>query len=765
MPFDENAPTSPYINLDHARTHPRRFLSIRWQILTPIVAVAMTVLMCGAYGVGYALIRGGARDSSDDLTAVSQSIARNAIEMGRTHRTEVDRIAFTTGVKQGITAGDGVALQPLIEPLAALASLDLVVLGDGNANEVIGMERVAVSGAIDYAVTSDTEITGIAAVQAVLQGADSASTIVSVDRRPMLVTAGPILEEGRVVGIVLVGTDTNRVLTNLKGGNDVDLALFSGSANYLGTTLEGVSTIELDEGLYRETLNDLSSVTFERTEIAGDNLQAAYFPLVIGQSPLGVVAVYQRDETRFASEFARQIMSLFFAAVVAAISIAGFAAVGRQVARVERIRDTIDQLASGKAARSGMKPTDEIGALGVAVDRYAAAAQAHVRQVQHELRQQRRQSAHLQAILESLPDGVVVQDAEGRVSTMNATARDLLGIYGDTPGVAALREWTGSISQQVGEALAPGINALGQSTEIRINEKILRVQAAAVHSIADKRVGTIITLRDISADVEQEARRDALIDEIASDVHVSMTQRAQAAALEARTKPRTVHDDTMADFARELARDAGAVQRMIADYRDLTLLRPDALRERLHPVNVTEIMLNLAEEWRPSALASGISLDVSTPDDDIHVPGDEKRLLWALGSLVDNAIRYSGGKGQVQLNARSDLEASRVTFIVRDEGPGIAPDDQARVFERFFRAEATRNVPGTGQGLYFAARVIEAHGGQIALASKVDSGTSVTVTLPLTAEVALEIPAEEEGERSIWDIPTRSDLVAAPKDR
>ena len=56
MPFDENAPTSPYIKLEHARTHPRRFLSIRWRILMPIIGAAMAVLMCGAYTVAYALV-------------------------------------------------------------------------------------------------------------------------------------------------------------------------------------------------------------------------------------------------------------------------------------------------------------------------------------------------------------------------------------------------------------------------------------------------------------------------------------------------------------------------------------------------------------------------------------------------------------------------------------------------------------------------------------------------------------------------------------
>lgn len=762
MPIDENALTSPQLKLPPSSTRPRRFFSLRWRILLPIVAVLMAALMCAAYGIAYALVAGDTSVNQDDLVEASRSIARNAIELGRVHRTEVDRIGFTRGVPEGILAKDGVALQPLVEPLAALAGLDLVILGDAEMTEVIGLQRVAVSGSVDYAVTTGTELTGIRAVQSIMEGADSASVIVSVERRPMLMTAGPVLQQGQVIGVVVVGTDTSRVLNQIKGGNNVDLALFGGSANYLGTTLPEVVNLEISDALYNDVLSNPEGFTQERLEIEARRYRAAYFPFVIGQTPLGVLAVYQKDESSFASEFGRQLLSLAFALVAAVVCIAGYVAVGRSLGRVERLRQTVNRLAAGEEIRAHLKPHDEIGELAVAVDRYAAAAQLQVRQLQNDLRQQRRQIAHLNAILDSLAEGVVVQDIEGRVMTMNAAARELLGVFGDSDSASSVRAWSAQVQEKLGAALAPGIYALDESALIQVGGKILQVEAAAIQSVADKRIGTVITLRDVTADVERDAKRDALIESMANDVHLSITQRAQAAALEVSTKPQSQSSQALANFAREIAQDARAMQRLITDYRDLTLLKPNELRQRQHPVNVVDLLLDLAEEWRPAAQAAGLGLDVDLPESyDLHILGDEKRLLLALGNVLDNAIKYSGGAGRVLVSAQAHLEHSRLLLTIHDQGVGIAPEDLPHVFTRFYRGKPTLpngdplTVAGTGQGLYLAQKVIEAHGGTISLASLVGQGTQVTILLPLTADVLLEIPAREPSRESVWDQPTR----------
>lgn len=753
MPFDPNAPTSANLKTPEKPARSRLFMSLRWRILTPLAGVLILALMVSAYFLAYRFVDTGddTTKTQDELLAAGGAVAMNAVEVGRAQRTEVDRIAFTQGVREAIQAGDGAALQPLVEPLAALAGLDLVVISNTAGSEILGLQRVVVSGTVDYSVAEGTQLAGIPAVQSVLIGADSTSVLVSVQRRPMLVTAGPVLgADGVVVGVVMVGKDVGRVLTDLRGGNTADIALFSGDGDFVGTTQMGLSSIPLSQERYQAALNDPATTQFERLKLDSTAYEAAYFPFIIGQTPLGVAGVYQ--PVAAGSGLARGWMSLAFALVAGAFGVAGYALLSRPLRRLEALRATVDKLASGEDASTGMKPRDEIGEVGAAVDRYAAV-------VGVQERQQRREIAHLTAILDSLPDGVIVQDADGRVMTMNSMARRLLGAYGTAPEAVNLRQAAERLSLAGLEStLAPGLYAIGESTQIYLGNRVLRVEAAALQSVAAKRIGTVLTLRDMTQAMQQDSRRGALVDDLAQSVHVSKMARPQ---LEEATRQNPAARDTLTDLARELGGDTRSLGRLISDYRDLASLRRGEIQQKAAPLDVVDLLFTLAEEWRPAALAAGLSLEVGLPEDDeLQILGDEKRLLWALGNLLDNAIKYSGGSGRVMVGVTSQPESSRLKLTVEDEGVGIAADDLPHVMSRFYRGKPTSptgtrlEIVGTGQGLYFAHKIIEAHGGALGMASDLGKGTQISVWLPLTAGVTLQVSGASDLAESIWDQPT-----------
>ncbi len=760
---DDNARTAPHLQPAATPSRARGYVSARWRILTPIFAVLMSILMCGAYGLGLAFTQGDDAVARDDLAGAASGAAANALDIGRAQRAEVDRIAFTEGVPQAVVAGDAPLLQDRAEPLAALADLDLVLIAGPDQAEIMGLQRVVASGAVDYAVTTGTDLESIAPVARVLAGADSASALVTVQRRPMLVTAGPVIEAGQVAGVVLVGQDISRVLDTMRGGANLELALFGSAAQPLGDTFAAADAPGIDNARFNAALNDPGQTSFERIAFDEADYQAVYLPFIVGETPLGVLAVYQAHTATFGAQAGQQLLSLVFALVVAGVFIAGYVAVGRQLARVEHIRQTAERLTAGEDVRTGLRAADEIGQMGVALDRYAAAAQLHVRQLQQDVRQQRREIAHLQAILESLPDGVVVQDDMGRVITMNAAARALLGTGGDTPTAQAVRAWSGTLQRRAERVLAPGLVALGDSTEIKLDERVVRVEAAALRSVADKTIGTVLTLQDVTQAIARDAQRDSLIDAIANDVNVSLAQRAQAAALEAGTQSSgSAQTETMHRLAKEIAGDARAMQRMITEYREIAMLRPDELRTRQRAIPVAELLVNLAEAWQPIAAAHGISLHLEAGEaDGLHVLGDDKRLLWALGNVLDNAIKYTESPGQVSLAAAPDPANQLLSLTIADTGVGIAADDLPHVQARFYRGTPRRadgsvlEIPGTGQGLYMTQTVIAAHGGGLSIHSRLGEGTRATFVLPLTADVALKIPTPQ---RSIWDFPTQAEI-------
>jgi signal transduction histidine kinase len=112
---------------------------------------------------------------------------------------------------------------------------------------------------------------------------------------------------------------------------------------------------------------------------------------------------------------------------------------------------------------------------------------------------------------------------------------------------------------------------------------------------------------------------------------------------------------------------------------------------------------------------------------------DESLLRHIFTNLLSNAIKYSPAGGTVRFELIHQDETA--IFQIQDEGIGIPPEDQKRLFQPFDRAKNVGKIPGTGLGLAIVKKCVEAHGGQISVTSEVGVGTTFTVMLPLTSEV------------------------------
>src|SRR5688572_8330696 len=126
MPVNQNARTAAHLAATPDTA--QEFRSLRWRILTPLIAALMVALMVSVYGISYAFLEGERDQLEDALLNESATVAAEAIEVGRSHRTEAQRIAYTSGVIPAIQNNDPVLLRDTVEPLAALANLDLVII-------------------------------------------------------------------------------------------------------------------------------------------------------------------------------------------------------------------------------------------------------------------------------------------------------------------------------------------------------------------------------------------------------------------------------------------------------------------------------------------------------------------------------------------------------------------------------------------------------------------------------------------------------------
>jgi two-component system phosphate regulon sensor histidine kinase PhoR len=120
---------------------------------------------------------------------------------------------------------------------------------------------------------------------------------------------------------------------------------------------------------------------------------------------------------------------------------------------------------------------------------------------------------------------------------------------------------------------------------------------------------------------------------------------------------------------------------------------------------------------------------------DLVVLADERQLVRVLTNLLDNARRFSPRGGRITVGSRASDEPDRVEAFVADEGPGIPPRDVDRVFERFYRGDASRGGEGQGLGLAVTRHIVEGHGGRIWVDTSPptggQTGTTMRFTLPL----------------------------------
>lgn len=186
-----------------------------------------------------------------------------------------------------------------------------------------------------------------------------------------------------------------------------------------------------------------------------------------------------------------------------------------------------------------------------------------------------------------------------------------------------------------------------------------------------------------------------------------------------------------------IERDQRQIQnmvRLIDDMLDVSRMRSGALSIQPKPVDLVAMARRVVESLCQQAEAAGCTIELKAPAGAQGVQGiwDEFRIEQVLTNLLTNALRYGGGK-PVEVVVEKAGEARGVARIsVRDQGMGIAPEDQARIFEQFERTEDSRKqAPGLGLGLYITRQIVRLHGGQIDLESAPGQGALFTVSLPL----------------------------------
>lgn len=356
----------------------------------------------------------------------------------------------------------------------------------------------------------------------------------------------------------------------------------------------------------------------------------------------------------------------------------------------------------------------------------------------------------LEATLNSTADGLLVVDLDGKVSTFNGR---FLQIWGVTE--SALHMWDSLLLEQVLGLLKEPEAFLAQVRELYANPEaesfdVIELRDGRVlerYSIPQRQRGVITgrvwSFRDVSLRVRAEREQERLLHEAHEAIRVRDDFLSIAShELKTPLTPLRLHLE-MLKHALELAQPVvpGRVDKALGQVRRLSALISDLLdascvgacRLELQraPMSLTEMVREVFSDFRASS--EHHLLEYVDPGEDVLVLGDRGRLVQVLANLLENAVKYSPSGGEVRVTLV--ISGGAAVLTVEDSGIGIPKEEQAHLFERFFRA---RNAPvtgfgGLGLGLYICWDIIERHGGHIWVESELGRGSTFHVSLPVLA--------------------------------
>lgn len=342
------------------------------------------------------------------------------------------------------------------------------------------------------------------------------------------------------------------------------------------------------------------------------------------------------------------------------------------------------------------------------------------------------------AVMASLPAGLALVSAEGRVIYWNARAADLL--------MLSEREILSHSVQELYHIIA------GQSDVPADRERAL-VHAGQQHTNGArmqlnlpnrKEAGILdlewfpipgtgygLLLRDVTREKESEAMKSQLLSTVS---HEFRTPLASIKGFASTLLREDVQWDiaTQRDFLRIIEEETDRLSELIDNLLDMSQIEVGMLRVVPGPTQLRTLVREVAEEMRMRTEQHWFVVDMPA-----HLPrvwADARRLRQVLRNLFENALKYSPRGGQITVSCQ--VEGDQVQVSVSDQGDGIPPEYLDRIFERFFQVDgtSTRKIGGSGLGLSIAKGIVEAHGGRIWAESSPGYGSVFRFTVPLAPE-------------------------------
>lgn len=422
-----------------------------------------------------------------------------------------------------------------------------------------------------------------------------------------------------------------------------------------------------------------------------------------------------------------QFLLLALISTLALTLIAAWVIAGRLSQMLNALRNQANAVAAGDySVRVAPTRVGEIEVVGQAFNSMAA-------RLEEVIDEQERMSYRLEAVLAGLADGVVLTDSEGNVLRMNDAAQAMLdtteeSAYG-RPFVQVTRDhelWIVLRDAFAGKKNPSATVAHGlERASLLITARVIEDDGGDMG---------LVVLRDVTELRRLETVRREFVANVSHELRTPLTSiRALVETLEAGA----IEEEEIAmDFLGRIVGEVDRLNALVEDLLDFARLEAGRAQLTLEKVNVGETVRIGADRLRPQVERARLVMHIEVADGLPEMELDVARIEQVIVNLVHNAIKYTPAGGSITV--RVSQVKNSIVVDVQDTGVGIPPEEQGRLFERFYKSDKARRSEGTGLGLAIAKNIVLSHGGQISVESTPGEGATFTFTLPIRRKKALK---------------------------
>ena len=354
------------------------------------------------------------------------------------------------------------------------------------------------------------------------------------------------------------------------------------------------------------------------------------------------------------------------------------------------------------------------------IDALVRALRAMHQQLADRFAQLRQEQAETAALVESMLEGVIAANERGQIVTANPAARRMLG-YQPADHLPDLPQlFRTKAAREVVDAALRGESV--QDRELDLDARVLLMNARPLPA-----GGAVLVIHDLTQVRRLEAMRRDFVANVSHELKTPLTSISGYADTLLSDAP---DPETTRRFLGTIVANTQRMQRLVDNLLDLARLEAGQWHPEPEPLELAELAREVWEAVSAGSRNPSVDFSVEVAPQADRVLADPDALRQVLTNLLENALRYTPSGGQI--TCRGARQGTGIAISVADTGSGISPDHVPRIFERFYRSDASRSrdLGGTGLGLAIVKHLVEAHGGRVSAESQRGAGTTITCWFP-----------------------------------